>query len=636
MKNPTEILSIYFGHQEFKPAQKEIIDLILDKKNVLALLPTGGGKSLCFQIPALAQKGICIVVSPLIALMQNQVNTLKKHGIKAMLLEGGTPFKELDTLLDNCIYGNYKFLYLSPERLQQEIVLARIEQMNVNLIAIDEAHCISQWGHDFRPAYRKIPILRKIKPETTWIALTATATNRVMDDIVSLLEMDPVRIVKKSFERKNISFQTLEADDKKFYLTEILRKNPGSSIVYVRNRKESVELSNYLNSKGFVSKAYHAGIASEEKKVRLRQWLKEEIWIMVATNAFGMGIDKPNVRSVIHYHFPESPESYFQEAGRGGRDGKPAVATILFNKNDEERVKNQFVSVLPTIADVKQVYRKLQSFFSVAYGEGENLQYDFNFSEFCGTYLLNPRKTHNVLRLLDRTNILSLSQQYQQKIELQINVPNQQLLYFLDSNKKYELLIKTLLRTYPGLFDHLTRINLFLIRSKINLPEQSILSFLKELKHEEIILFEMTKHDAAITFLVPREDDVTINPLSGYIEQQHKQKLREIKAVLEYVTYSNRCKNSQLLTYFGEKGHQDCGICSFCIERKTNEKSTKKIKSKKENLRQAIFEILENESLSSRDLISRLNFSREETLEMLRFLLETNKIKLSTSNTYYI
>ncbi len=635
MKNPKEILSKYFGHEEFKPAQKEIIDLILNNKSVLALLPTGGGKSLCFQVPAMAKNGICIVISPLIALMQNQVNNLKALGIKALLLESGTPFRELDTLLDNCIYGNYKFLYLSPERLQQEIVLARIEQMNVNLIAIDEAHCISQWGHDFRPAYRKIPVLRRIKPEATWIALTATATPRVREDILSLLGMSSASIVKKSFARKNISFQTLEFEDKKFHLKEILKKNPGSSIIYVRNRKESVVLSNYLNANGFISKAYHGGIPSEEKKIRLRQWLSEEIWIMVATNAFGMGIDKPNVRSIIHYQLPESPESYFQEAGRGGRDGKPAIAAVLYNKNDLEQVKTQFLSILPDISDVKFVYRKLQSFFSIAYGEGENTRHDFNFGEFCGTYQLNPRKTHNVLRLLDQANILVLSQQYQQKIELQFSVSNQQLLFFLENNRKHELLVKTLLRTYPGLFDHFTAINPFLIQSKIDLPEHILVSLLKELEHEEIIKLEIAKHDAAITFLVPREDEITINPLSEYIKQQRDQKAREVKAILKYVTNDDICKNIQLLNYFGEKGQNDCDICSVCLRKNLKSKKMKK-RMERKRIEQAIFEMLKKESLSSRDLVARLEFSAEEILEILRYLVEIQQIKLSNTNTYYL
>lgn len=629
MKNPREILSAYFGHEDFKPAQKEVIDAILDQNNVLALLPTGGGKSLCFQIPALAKEGICIVVSPLIALMQDQVNTLKAKGIKAMLLESGIPFRELDSLLDNCIYGNYKFLYLSPERLQQEIVLARIEQMDVNLIAVDEAHCISQWGHDFRPAYRKIPVLKKLKPSVPWIALTATATQKVREDILSLLEMESALVVKKSFERENISFQSEQQEDKRYYLHRFLRENPGSSIVYVRSRRESMELSNYLTQHDLSASAYHGGISSEDKKKKLIAWLDGEIRVMVATNAFGMGIDKPDVRSVIHYHLPESLESYFQEAGRAGRDGKPAIAIILYNKADPDRVKTQFLSVLPDVKFVKQVYRKLQSFFAIAYGEGENTKHDFNFSEFCQTYELPPIKTHNTLQILDRASILMLSKQYRKNIELQFLVSNAQLLYFLENNRKHEHLVKTLLRTYPGIFDYSTAIDLSLIKSKTNLSENNIFHALAALEHEEIISLSIAKHDANISFLVPREDEQTINPLSKYIVQQQRRKVAQVSAVLDYVMNDTLCKNRQLLTYFGEKEHGNCGICSVCLQKKSKQK-----KNNPKTIQESILNQLENGPLTSREIIENVGFPSKEVLSVLQILVEYDLVILTDDNKY--
>ena len=389
MNNVRDIVAKFWGFTSFKPMQEEIIASVINGKDTVALLPTGGGKSICFQIPALAMEGICIVVSPLVALMGDQVNALKERGIKALKITGGISFEELNTLLDNALYGNYKFLYLSPERLQQEIVQNYIRQMNVNLIAVDEAHCISQWGNDFRPAYKNITILREIHPLVPIIALTATATPEVLEDTISELKMKLPAVFKNSFDRENLSYQVFKEDDKLYRTVQLLKKNSGSAIVYVRNRKGTTEISDQLNSLGIYVIFYHGGISSKEKSQKLQSWRSGAISTMVATNAFGMGIDHPNVRFVIHLQIPESLESYFQETGRAGRDGEMASAVLLYNGYDKILVKTQFVDSLPTTSDLKKIYRTLNNYFQIPYGEGEFTKHNFNFSEFCQAYSLN-------------------------------------------------------------------------------------------------------------------------------------------------------------------------------------------------------------------------------------------------------
>jgi len=401
MQHPIEILERYWNFTEFRPMQEDIINSVLEDNDTFALLPTGGGKSLCFQIPALIKEGICIVISPLIALMKNQVTTLKDKGIKAIALTSGTPFNEIDILLDNCIYGNYKFLYLSPERLEQELVRDRIRQMNVNLIAVDEAHCISQWGNDFRPAYKRIVKLRELAPTANVIALTASATPKVVEDTIEELDFIDAQVFKQSFARPNIAYMTFEEEDKFYKIELILKKNPASSIIYVRTRKLTLEISNYLESKGFSSTFFHGGMSNDLKTAHLEDWLHNKKQVMVATNAFGMGIDKPDVRTVIHFNLPESIESYFQEAGRAGRNGKKAFAVILKNKSDEQLLKGQFLNVLPSVDIIKTIYRKLCNYFQISYGEGEFSVHEFNFNIFCKTYKFNTLIAYNALQLLD-------------------------------------------------------------------------------------------------------------------------------------------------------------------------------------------------------------------------------------------
>ncbi|MDX1471697.1 MAG: ATP-dependent DNA helicase RecQ, partial [Flavobacteriaceae bacterium] len=460
MYEALKILDQYWGFKSFKPLQEEIIDAVLDNQDVLALLPTGGGKSLCYQLPALMKDGICVVVSPLIALMKDQVSALKQKGIKAVSITSGISYKDLDTILDNCIYGYYKFLYLSPERLQQDIVQERLQLMKVSLIAVDEAHCISQWGHDFRPAYKQISTLRTLLPSVNVLALTATAKPVVIKEIIQDLDFIDYEVFQASYNRANIGYQVIYTEDKEFRLVEILNKNPGLAIIYVRSRRKAEEINTYLNSKGIKSEFFHGGIDSKAKESKLEIFMQERVRVMVATTAFGMGIDKSNVRSVFHFDLPENLESYYQEAGRAGRDGLRSKAFTLVKKGDEKKLEEQFLGNLPNAEDVKLIYRKLCNFLYVPYGEGANTTFNLNFNEFCKAYNLNSSLVYNVFNLLDRTGLIKMDPHFTNKVKLQFIVENKMLFAYLHKQTNYQTLVKAILRSYGGIMDNLLNIDI--------------------------------------------------------------------------------------------------------------------------------------------------------------------------------
>lgn len=629
MSSPEQILKEYWGYSSFRSLQREIIEQVLQKKDVIALLPTGGGKSICFQVPALVNPGICIVVSPLVALMNDQVSALQAKGIKAMALTGGIPFAEVDTMLDNCIYGNYKFLYISPERLQQEIVQERIKQMQVNLIAVDEAHCISQWGHDFRPAYLNISLLRELKPDTAFIGLTATATKTVVADVVKQLELNDAVVLQKSFRRENLAYMVQEVQDKNHYVFQLLKKHSETGIIYVRSRKATIEIAEFLKRKDISATSFHGGLSKNEKYGRLQSWLKDETRVMVATSAFGMGIDKPNVRTVIHLNLPESLESYFQEAGRAGRDGKLAKAVVLTNESDIPLLKNQFLKTLPNPAFVKLVYKKLNSYFRIAYGEGQGEEHFFNFYEFCSKYELNTLQAYNTLLLLDRCSVLTLSEQFQKKTRLQFLISGIQLSFYLEKNPKFDAVVKSALRTYGGIFENKIDINLQLISKKAGTDQKAAAEVFEHLKKEGIADFEHDQHDTRINFLVPREDDTTINPLIPHINLQTEGRKKKISQVLEYIQNTRKCRSEQLLQYFGEKETEPCGICSVCTPsaEKPDREQMKKIYFR-------IIQLLEETELSSREITSRLEFPEQHVVSLLQLLLDKEALVLTPANKY--
>ncbi len=629
MKHPLQILEQYWNFTNFKPLQEDIINSVIEGNDTFALLPTGGGKSLCFQIPALVKDGICIVISPLIALMNDQVTALKERNIKAIALTSSYKYDELSTLLDNCIYGNYKFLYLSPERLQQDIVQERIRQMNVSLIAVDEAHCISQWGNDFRPAYKNITLLRELQPSVNCIALTASAKPEVVVDIVKELDFIDAKIFKKSFYRKNLAYMVFETEDKFYKIQQILKKNKSSSIIYVRNRKSTLELSKALSNLGFASTYYHGGLTTKEKDKHFSNWLNNRVQVMVATNAFGMGIDKPDVKTVIHIDLPESLESYFQEAGRAGRNGDKAFAVILKNKNDQEKVKNQFLSVLPDVDFIKLVYRKLCNYFQIPYGEGAYITNNFNFNIFCKTYEFNSILAYNAILALDRSSVLVLTQQFKRRSTVQVLISNTELFHYIEKTQEISTIIKSILRTYGGIFDQEVKINTLLIADKANTSEELVINTLIKLEKNKIIALDLKKTDAEITFIEPREDDKTINRIAKTIETQNKQKVAHVKDIIGYISDDSICKSQQLLKYFGETDTSPCLICSVCIT-----KTKKALTDPQTNGIEVVISLLQKEALSSRELLEQSTLTETELTKTIQLLLERNAITLTNHNTY--
>jgi ATP-dependent DNA helicase RecQ len=628
-KKPNEILETYWGFTSFKDSQEKIITASLEGRDVLALLPTGGGKSICFQIPALMQDGICIVVSPLIALIQNQVSNLKNLGIKAVGLSGSLRFEELSNELDNCVYGGYKFLYLSPERLGQELIQERILQMNVNLLVVDEAHCISQWGHDFRPAYLQCAILRELHPAAPMMALTATATPRVSDDIRSSLDLIAPLIQKDSFSRKNIAFKVVFEEDKKYRLKQYCQTLKTSGIVYVRTRRLSEELSGLLLRNGIKATFYHGGITEKEKRKKLEQWLENKVQIMVATNAFGMGIDKPDVALVVHYQIPDCLENYFQEAGRAGRNGDNATAVLITNPTDKEQVKNQFLSILPDVSFVKLVYKKLNTFLQIAYGEGFGSTHPLNFNLFCATYQLNTMLTYNALKILDRNSVVALTESFSKKATVFFKIDKEDLFRYIDEHPRLKDLVKTLLRTYGGIFEHDIKINTVLLAKKLNSDESVITEGLEKLATDAVIDYRGSHSDLELTFLVPRDDDRTVNRFAKNIMEQNTLKEHQIAQTLSYIENNKVCRSIQLLSYFGEENSVACGKCDVCLQ---SQQLPTNLKLDKERITQ----FLSTQNANSRTIQQVLKLENELVLIILKELGEDGILVVNNQNQYQL
>jgi len=627
MKTPLEILQKYWKYDQFRTPQEAIINTVLEKKNVVVLLPTSGGKSICYQVPALISEGVCIVISPLIALIKDQVNSLIEKNIKAIALTSQLSQDEIVIAFDNLQFGGVKFLYLSPEKLQSNFIKEKIKQLNVSLIAIDEAHCISEWGHDFRPSYLELKILKELQPQASIIALTATATKKVLEDIQQHLELEDAVLYKNSFKRANLAFHIIKTEDVYGKLLQLLSKLKASVIVYTNNRKQTKEVSNFLKRNNFKSSFYHGGLSHDEKNEAFNNWMSDKTPIMVATNAFGMGIDKANVRAVIHINTPNSLENYIQEAGRAGRDGINSFSVLLTNTSILFETESKFIANMASIKFIKTIYFNLNQFYSISLGELPLESFNFSLQAFCSKYELNLLQTYNAIKILERENIILLDDNYSKKSTLKFSIGNKQLFDFLANNTTKAPLIQLLLRSYGGVFEHYTIINEFIIAKKLNIKKKEVIKNLKELHALGVLNYSHAETTSKLTFLVVREDDYTINRVSKNIEQQNNLKFEKLKSVIDFIENNKVCRTIQLLSYFDETITNPCEKCDVCLAN-----SSKKVPIK--TVSEAIMDVLKKQALSSKELTTILNFSEDEILNSLKILLEKNKITITSQNKF--
>ena len=611
--------------------QQEIIQSVLLGHDTLALLPTGGGKSVCFQVPALAKEGICIVVSPLIALMKDQVENLKAKGIDAAQVVSGMSKREIDLALDNCIYGAVKFLYLSPERLLSELVRERIKYMNVNLIAVDEAHCISQWGYDFRPPYLHVADLRELHPDVPVLALTATATAEVRVDIQQKLRFKNPNVFQKSFERKNISYAVLNEENKSRKLLDIANGVKGCGIVYVRSRKETVEIAKYYNDNGIHADYYHGGLPTGERGSRQDNWVNNRTRIIVATNAFGMGIDKPDVRFVIHKDMPESLEAYYQEAGRAGRDEHKAYAVLLYSPADRYKEEKKFELNFPPIEEIKKVYHALGSYYQLAYGTGEGVSFDLDIGDFCSRYSLDPIKTLSSLKFLEQDEYLSFNESVFLPSRFRFEVMNEQLYNFQIQNSGWDPFIKTLLRSYGGAFENYVRLREFDLARRTNMSTQQVIDGLKQLQEYGILNYLPQTDHPQVTYLRPRMKDNELHINKRLIEERKANYRQKIEAVFAYATHK-KCRSQMLLAYFDETNAPKCGICDICLA----EKRQRNAAEIGDAITNEIVELLSVSSMDIGELVTSLKSGVEkERMETIRLLLDAGKLK-TDGMVYYL
>lgn len=618
-----QLLKQYWGYDSFRGIQEEIINSISENKDTLGLMPTGGGKSITFQVPALAKDGLCLVITPLIALMKDQVQNLRKRGIKALSIYSGMSRQDIITTLENCIFGNYKFLYISPERLDTEIFRTKLRKMKVSMITVDESHCISQWGYDFRPAYLKIAEIRELLPDVPVLALTATATPEVVKDIQARLHFRRENVFRMSFERSNLAYIVRKTDNKTGELLHILRSMPGSAIVYVRNRRRTKEITELLNNEDITADFYHAGLDDATKDIRQHRWQSGGSRVMVATNAFGMGIDKPDVRIVIHMDLPDSIEAYFQEAGRAGRDGQKAYAVILYAKADKTTLHKRIPDTFPEKEYIKDVYEHLQYYYQMAMGDGLDCVREFNIEDFCRKFKYFPVPVDSALKILTQAGYLEYTGEQDNTSRLLFTIQRDELYRLREMGDDMDKLIQTVLRSYTGVFTDYTYINEDSLAIRTGLTRRQIYEQLVHLAKLRIVSYIPRKKTPYIIYTRERIEAQLIHISPEIYEERKARYETRINAMLEYVTNDTLCRSRMLLDYFGEKNEHNCGQCDTCIGLR---KQTANCQPDREELYEKIHEILSGAPQTPAGLLEQLPIEKELLTEALHRLLDEGKI----------
>ena len=618
-----QLLKQYWGYDSFRGIQEEIINSISENKDTLGLMPTGGGKSITFQVPALAKDGLCLVITPLIALMKDQVQNLRKRGIKALSIYSGMSRQDIITTLENCIFGNYKFLYISPERLDTEIFRTKLRKMKVSMITVDESHCISQWGYDFRPAYLKIAEIRELLPDVPVLALTATATPEVVKDIQARLHFRRENVFRMSFERSNLAYIVRKTDNKTGELLHILRSMPGRAIVYVRNRRRTKEITELLNNEDITADFYHAGLDDATKDIRQHRWQSGGSRVMVATNAFGMGIDKPDVRIVIHMDLPDSIEAYFQEAGRAGRDGQKAYAVILYAKADKTTLHKRIPDTFPEKEYIKDVYEHLQYYYQMAMGDGLDCVREFNIEDFCRKFKYFPVPVDSALKILTQAGYLEYTGEQDNTSRLLFTIQRDELYRLREMGDDMDKLIQTVLRSYTGVFTDYTYINEDSLAIRTGLTRRQIYEQLVHLAKLRIVSYIPRKKTPYIIYTRERIEAQLIHISPEIYEERKARYETRINAMLEYVTNDTLCRSRMLLDYFGEKNEHNCGQCDTCIGLR---KQTATCQPDREELYEKIHEILSGAPQTPAGLLEQLPIEKELLTEALHRLLDEGKI----------